>query len=149
MGPAAIPTSQHTPGDLLTNGETLSMATQQFSKFVRPETGPTGPITDRDLDIFDAILRYRFCSAAQIVRLAGGNEDVTHRRLRRLWERGLVARWAVPGLRTHSEFYYYLDSREPIWALPDHSLHALGDAETAHSAPPPAPARLTGSPPWL
>ena len=90
------------------------MATQKFSKFVRPETGPTGPITDRDLDIFDAILRYRFCSAAQIVRLAGGNEDVTHRRLRRLWERGLVARWAFPGLRTHSEFYYYLDSREPL-----------------------------------
>jgi hypothetical protein len=40
-------------------------------------------------------LRYRFCSAAQIVRLAGGNEDVTHRRLRRLWERGLVTRWAA------------------------------------------------------
>jgi hypothetical protein len=30
-----------------------------------------------------------------------------------LWERGLVARWAFPGLRTHSEFYY-LDSREPL-----------------------------------
>ena len=23
-------------------------------------------------------------------------------------------RWAFPGLRTHSEFYYYLDSREPL-----------------------------------
>jgi hypothetical protein len=90
------------------------MATPKFSKFVRPETGPTGPITDRDLDIFDAVLRYRFCSAAQIVRLAGGNEDVTHRRLRRLWERGLVARWAFPGVRTHSEFYYYMDSRESL-----------------------------------
>src|SRR5437016_3318283 len=90
------------------------MATQKFSKFTRPETGRPGQITDRDLDIVDGILRYRFCSAAQIVRLAGGNEDVTHRRLRRLWERGLVNRWAFPGVRTHSEFYYYLDIREPL-----------------------------------
>ena len=85
-----------------------------FSKFVRPETPNSGLITDRDLDIIEAVLRYRFCSAAQIVRLAGGNEDVTHRRLRRLWERGLVARWAFPGFRTHSEFYYYLDNRESL-----------------------------------
>src|ERR1035437_1868836 len=90
------------------------MATTKFSKFTRPEATRSGQITDRDLDILDAVLRYRFCSAAQIVRLAGGNEDVTHRRLRRLWERGLVARWAFPGFRTHSEFYYYLDSREPL-----------------------------------
>jgi len=90
------------------------MATQKFSKFIRPDARRSGPITDRDLDILDAVLGYRFCSAAQIVRLAGGNEDVTHRRLRRLWERGLVARWAFPGFRTHSEFYYYLDSREPL-----------------------------------
>ena len=34
--------------------------------------------------------------------------------MRRLWERGLVARWAFPGFRTHSEFYYYLDNREPL-----------------------------------
>src|ERR1019366_9253978 len=81
------------------------MATPKFSKFPRPEAGRPGPITDRDLDILHAVLRYRFCSAAQIVRLAAGNEDVTHRRLRRLWERGLVTRWAFPGFRTHSEFY--------------------------------------------
>jgi len=90
------------------------MATPKFSKFIRPEAGREGPITERDLDILDTVLRYRLCSAAQLVRLAGGNEDVTHRRLRRLWERGLVARWAFPGLRTHSEFYYYLDTREPL-----------------------------------
>jgi hypothetical protein len=90
------------------------MAIPKFSKFNRPEVHRPGQITDRDLDIVDAILRYRFCSAAMLVRLAGGNEDVTHRRLRRLWERGLVARWAFPGFRTHSEFYYYLDNREPL-----------------------------------
>jgi hypothetical protein len=90
------------------------MTTQKFSKFIRPEAGRSGPITDRDLDILDAVLRYRFSAAAQIARLAGGNEDVTHRRFRRLWERGLLTRWAFPGVRTHSEFYYYLDSREPL-----------------------------------
>ncbi|MGA2269628.1 MAG: hypothetical protein ABSH44_14270 [Bryobacteraceae bacterium] len=90
------------------------MGTPKFSKFTRPEAGRPGQITDRDLDILDAVLRCRFSSAAQIVRLVGGNEDVTHRRLRRLWERGLVARWAFPGFRTHSEFYYYLDNRVPL-----------------------------------
>jgi hypothetical protein len=90
------------------------MDTPKFTKFIRPESGRPGQITDRDLDIIEAVLRYRFCSAAQIVRLAGGNEDVTHRRLRRLWERSLVTRWAFPGFRTHSEFYYYLDNREPL-----------------------------------
>lgn len=83
-----------------------------FSKYERPAIPSRGRISDRDLDIIEAVLRYRFCSAAQIVRLAGGNEDVTHRRLRRLWERGIVTRWAFPGIRTHSEFYYYLDNRD-------------------------------------
>ena len=32
---------------------------------------------------------------------------------------------------------------EPIWAFPDHSLHALGDAEYAYSAVSPVLARLT------
>jgi len=40
------------------------MATPKFSKFIRPESGRPGPITDRDLDIFDAVLRYRFCSVS-------------------------------------------------------------------------------------
>jgi hypothetical protein len=70
--------------------EVLFMAIPKFSKFIRPATGRRGHITDRDLDILDVVLRYRFMSAAQIVRLAGGNEDVTHRRLRRLWERELI-----------------------------------------------------------
>src|SRR5580692_298332 len=90
-----------------------------FSKFTRPETPPTGPITERDLDLIDAILRYRFSPASQLVRLVGGNEDVTHRRLRRLWERGLVNRWAFPGFRTQSEFYYYLDQRDAVELLAD------------------------------
>ena len=92
----------------------MNMQPSGFSKFIRPEMPFHGPITDRDLDILDAVLRYRFISAAQLARLVGGNEDVTHRRLRRLWERALINRWAFPGIRTHSEFYYYLDNREPL-----------------------------------
>src|ERR1017187_7356264 len=102
-GPPPIQTSPHTLADACCSKRFL-MATHKFSKFIRPEAGRPGQITDRDLDIVDAVLRYRFCSAAQLVRLVGGNEDVTHRRLRWLWERGLVTRWAFPGFRTHSEF---------------------------------------------
>src|SRR5579863_9771458 len=91
-----------------------------FAKFVRPENPTPGVITERDLDIIEAILRYRFSPTSQLVRLVGGNEDVTLRRLRRLWEKGLVNRWAFPGIRTHSEFHYYLDSTEPIDLLIAH-----------------------------
>src|SRR5437016_3398408 len=96
------------------------MKEQKFSKFIRPQEVTPGPITDRDLDLLDAVLRYRFSPASQLVRLVGGNEDVTHRRLRRLWEPGLVNRWAFPGIRMHSEFYYYLDNREPLELLAEH-----------------------------
>ena len=90
------------------------MSTQTFSKFIRPQSPRRGQITERDLDLLDCVLRYRFCSASQLVRLVGGNEDVTHRRLRRLWEAELLNRWAFPGIRNYSEFYYYLDNRESV-----------------------------------
>jgi len=96
----------------------LNMAS--FAKFVRPENPTLGVITERDLDIIEAVLRYRFSPTSQLVRLVGGNEDVTLRRLRRLWEKGLINRWAFPGIRTHSEFHYYLDSREPVDLLIAH-----------------------------
>src|SRR5262249_12715641 len=44
----------------------------------------------------------------------GGNEDVTQRRLRKLWERRLINRFAFPFPRPHSEFIYYLDNREAL-----------------------------------
>jgi len=90
------------------------MAIPKFSKFNRPEVHRPGQITDRDLDIVDAILRYRFCSAAMLVRLAGGNEDVTHRRLRRpvgAWPRRALG---LPRLPHPQRVYYYLDNREPL-----------------------------------
>src|SRR2546421_7476887 len=104
------------------------MASQSFSKFVRPEEPSRGQISDRDLDILQAVLRYRFCSAAHLVRLVNGNEDVTHRRLRRLWEWQLINRFAFPGIRTHSEFYYYLDNRQAVELLSERRGLELQDA---------------------
>src|ERR1700722_9562914 len=85
-----------------------------FSKFARPETPSRGVITDRDLDIIEAILRYRFSPTSELVRLVGGNRNVTLRRLRLLWEWQLVNRFAFPGIRTHSEFIYYLDRQQTL-----------------------------------
>lgn len=93
------------------------MRKTKFAKFIRPEEVARGEITDRALDILAVVLRYRFTSAAHIVRLVGGNEDVTHRHLRRLWEWGLLNRWAFPGMRSHSEFFYYLDDRKALELL--------------------------------
>src|SRR5438046_640855 len=42
------------------------MKKQTFSKFIRPEAASSGPITDRDLDLLDGILRYRFSPASQL-----------------------------------------------------------------------------------
>src|SRR5229473_1850911 len=90
-----------------------------FSKFERPKKVSNGRISDRDLDILEMVLRYRFSRTSELVRLVGGNEDVTHRRLRRLWEWQLINRFAFPGIRTHSEFHYYLDNRRTLELLVD------------------------------
>ena len=92
-----------------------------FSKFTRPEAPRPGRIRNRDLDIIEAVLCYRFSPASELVRLVGGNEDVTQRRLRRLWESGIINRWAFPDIRRrHSEFHYYLDNRQTLEILAQH-----------------------------
>jgi len=95
-------------------------ATSRFSKFDRPSEPRPGVITERDLDLIEAILRYRFSPTSELARLVGGNEDVTQRRLRRLWEAALINRFAFPGFRTYSEFIYYLDSAETLNLLVQH-----------------------------
>ena len=92
----------------------------KFSKFFRPAEVRAGRVSDRDLDIIGVVLRYRFSPASELVRLVGGNEDVTQRRLRMLWEWGLINRFAFPGIRNHSEFIYYLDNRESLDLLVRH-----------------------------
>ena len=94
--------------------------TSRFSKFDRPSEPRPGVITERDLDLIEAILRYRFSPTSELIRLVGGNEDVTQRRLRRLWEAALINRFAFPGFRTYSQFIYYLDSAETLNLLVQH-----------------------------
>ncbi len=112
------------------------MGAQGFSKFIRPQEARAGRISLRDLDILETILRYHFSPTSELLRLVGGNEDVTFRRLRRLWELGLINRWAFPGIRSHSEFHYYLDNRQ--------ALHLLFDAGRLHEIHPQMIADLRG-----
>ena len=92
-----------------------------FAKFVRPEQPRAGVITARDLDIVEVVLRYRFSPTSELSRLVGGHGDVNVKRLRKLWEWGYVNRFAFPGIRTHSEFIYYLDSIKPLELLMQHA----------------------------
>jgi hypothetical protein len=91
-----------------------------FAKFQRPPQPKSGRVTERDLDIVEAILRYRFSPTSELSRLVGGHEDVNVKRLRKLWEWGYVSRFAFPGIRTHSEFIYYLDSSQSLELLVQH-----------------------------
>lgn len=70
-------------------------------------------ITDRDLDLIAAILRFRFSPTSELVRLVSGNQRVSQDRLRRLWKAHLVNRFAFPGIPP-SEFIYYLDNRAAL-----------------------------------
>ena len=92
-----------------------------FSKFTRPEAPRRGTTSAQDLDCVETVLRYRFSPTSELVRLVGGNEDVTLRRLRRLWEHGIINRFAFPFPRPHSEFVYYLDNRQTLDLLIQHS----------------------------
>ena len=93
------------------------MGVAAFKKFIRPEVPRAGIVSERDLDIIEAILRYRFSPTSELVRLVGGNEDVTMHRLRNLWEWQIVNRFAFPFPRQHSEFVYYLDNRQALESL--------------------------------
>ena len=108
-----------------------------FSKFTRPTEVDKGRISPRDLDIIEAVLRYRFSPTSELVRLVGGNEDVTHRRLRKLWEWQLISRFAFPGYRTHGEFVYYLEARKSLELLFQHGrlseIHPRMEVELEHN----------------
>jgi Replication-relaxation len=103
-------------------------ARQSFSKFKRPTEAVGLPvISDRDLDLFAAISRYRFSPSSELVRLVGGNERVTLRRLTGLWKAHIINRFAFPGIPA-SEFVYFLDSRA--------ALDILAERRTLSIVPP-------------
>jgi hypothetical protein len=74
----------------------------------------------RSLKVIETIARYRFILARDIVRLVGGNEDVTHRHLQQLYHRDLVNRFTLPAPKT-GEFIYFLDNAAGLRQLADAS----------------------------
>jgi len=75
-----------------------------------PEAFSSRALTERSLKIIETIGRYRFLSSSKIIRLVGGNEDVTHRHLQQLFHRGLISRLKIPSAPGNSEFVYFLEN---------------------------------------
>src|SRR5450755_251618 len=75
-----------------------------------PEAFSGRELTERSLKIIETIGRYRFLSSSRIIRLVGGNEDVTHRHLQQLFHRGLISRLKIPSAPGNSEFVYFLEN---------------------------------------
>ena len=94
---------------------------KRLPKSVRvPSAVQTKRVTDRSLDIIKSIARYRFLRTRDIIRIVGGNEDVTHRHLQQLYHRDLVNRFTLPAPRT-GEFIYFLDNAAGLRKLADAS----------------------------
>lgn len=74
-------------------------------------------LTDRSLTIIDIIGRYRVVPTSAIIRLAGGNEDVTHRHLQMLYHQNLVGRTTRPGTSPNAEFAYFLENSPQLRQL--------------------------------
>ena len=79
-----------------------------------PEAIAPSSLTERDLVIVRAIARYRFLSTSMLVKLAGGNEDVTHRHLQSLYHLGIASRLTIPRLGQRGEFIYFLDNASAL-----------------------------------
>ena len=92
------------------------MPRKTYNKFSRTVEPAAITISERDLDLLKAILRYRFSPTSELVRLVDGNQRVTCDRLLKLYKAHLVNRWAFPGIPP-SEFYYYLDNKAALELL--------------------------------
>jgi hypothetical protein len=82
-----------------------------------PDAFADAKITDRSLAVIETIGRYRFILARDIVRVVGGNEDVTHRHLQQLFHRDLISRFNLPVGPNRGEFVYFLDNAAELRKL--------------------------------
>jgi len=87
----------------------------RLPKFRRaPEAVSGKRLTDRSLQLIEAIARFRFITTSDLIRLTGGNEDVTYRHLQQLYHRDLISRMALPKNGGHGEFFYFLDNARAL-----------------------------------
>ena len=86
-----------------------------------PEAVAGKRVTERGVEIINTVARYRFLLARDIVRLVGGNEDVTHRHLQQLYHQDLVGRFTLPEPVRHGEFVYFLDNPSGLRQLAEAS----------------------------
>lgn len=92
-----------------------------------PEAFSGRQITERTLAICEIIARYRVIASSAIIRLVGGNEDVTHRHLQLLYHRNVVGRVGRPGPSRNTEFAYYLENSPQMRSVfPKQRLKELG-----------------------
>lgn len=102
------------------------MSTQKSSrkpKFERTELDTPLLITERDLDIFEALLRYRFMSSDHLAFLIKGSENKIRRRLQLLFHGGYVDRPKVQITvyqPTLNEAFVYALGRQGAKALVDY-----------------------------
>ena len=93
-----------------------------------PEAFLGRALTGRGLRLIEIIGQYRFVGTSAIVRLAGGNEDVTHRHLQMLYHRSFVGRFSRPGASRNTEFAYFLENSPQLrQVLKDHGLKPVLD----------------------
>ena len=121
-----------------------------FSKFVRPEMVDRGRISDRDLDIIEAILRYRFSPTSELLRLVGGNRNVHLAPFAPALGVGLYQPVRVSGDSHAQRVYYYLDTHQAAGLAATararrRNLSADGRRDQAEPARPTTPARLSAA----
>ena len=93
---------------------------QRLPKMRRaPEAVAGKRVTERGIRIIETIAHYRFLTARNIVRIVGGNEDVSHRHLQRLYHQNLISRFTLPEPSQHGEFVYFLDNSTGLRQLAD------------------------------
>lgn len=80
----------------------------------KPDNLPNRQITDRSIQILDALNRYKFLPTSLIVRIATGNHRITKRHLQNLYHQGYVNRFAFPTSFHPGEFNYFLDDRKGL-----------------------------------
>lgn len=82
-----------------------------------PEAFVDKKLTERGLKIIEIIGRYRFIQTSSIIRLIGGNEDVTHRHLQHLYHADLISRLKLASQGNNAEFVYFLENSAVIRGL--------------------------------